>query len=136
MKGMYKFFALAGLFFLIAGPTGDMALADMGGIKTFDMVKSRHLFNAKVHTAPSGKKYYEIADLSFQQGDGESLYDMVLSFNKPATSLMRDETGQYPLGHRGYVLSSHRGSMGGGCGYFSKGDHRIELLPEIGRAHV
>lgn len=100
---------------------------EITGSLTFPLVPKRLLENITVTTQPNGKKTYAITDLSYGKIKGRTFTDIILSFNKPSSELVRDDTKNYTLKKALYTFIQGKGSLGKGCAQFYQKDHRVEV---------
>ncbi|MBN1531592.1 MAG: hypothetical protein JXA20_02920 [Spirochaetes bacterium] len=96
------------------------------GGRTFPIVPKRHLTNVSVQQMPNGKRAYTIADLSYQKQSGRSINDLVLSFNRPHSQMVRDDTRHYRIHVADYSFRKGEG-LGRGCAHFYGRNNRVEI---------
>jgi hypothetical protein len=90
-----------------------------------------NLFNVKEQTDRRGRVVYSVADITYQTNGAPHITDMALSFNSPADSLAKDDTGHYPVKYASYVFTEDSGVTGKGGAKFYRRDDRVEI--ECGR---
>ena len=126
IKNFYRICAYSlCLFCLIVCPK-----AETDSIMTFTDIPEECLDNITVHQSGPGERSYTITDLSYANRSRQAEADCVLSFNREASSLWKDDTGKYTIAKADYDFIPGSGSMGGGCAYFYKNDHEVDIETE------
>jgi len=124
-----KFFikTLILVFFILflAFPSRDIA-----NIVRFRPLSEKNFYNVKLKGAVPEKAQYSIADLTYQDKKIPGIIDSVISFNKPAKRLWKDDTGNYKIRYADYIFAKGKGGLGTGCAKFFKKSHRVEIVPE------
>lgn len=93
----------------------------------FNDFPENSLYNIKRTSLPDGTKAYSIMDLSYNADRDHILTDIVLSFDKPGQSYIRDDSGKYEIFSSNYILSQKGGGIGKGCASFFKADHGVKI---------
>ncbi len=88
------------------------------------------LYNVREDTDSSKRRFFAVADLSYRHAGIPSTTDLVLSFNRPAAELVRDDSGQYVIHRAEFEARRGAGTLGGAGAYFFKAGHRVEIRPE------
>ena len=115
-------------------PVIALALLATAAKELFDTVKfgreGLDLYGVREDTDEAGRHYYAVADLGYSGTNIPATTDLVLSFNRPASELARDDSGQYAVRNAAYEARRGAGTLGGAGAYFFKTDHRVEVRPE------
>ncbi|HSV95964.1 MAG TPA: hypothetical protein VLM75_03410 [Spirochaetota bacterium] len=100
----------------------------------FDTVKfgreGLDLYNVREDTDSNKRRFFAVADLSYRHAGIPSTTDLVLSFNRPAPEMVKDDSGQYIIRRAGFETMLGAGTLGGAGAYFFKTGHRVEIRPE------
>lgn len=100
---------------------------DTAGTMVFQKIPAPGLHNVSIGTGAGGETIYTITDLSYQKSSERLITDMVLSFNKPASALTRDDLRHYRATYSDYNFIRGKGSLGDGCALFFKREHGVTL---------
>lgn len=92
--------------------------------------KGADLYNVKLIKDVKGNDVYIIHDQSYKEKTIPQITDMVLSFNAPASALVKDDTGKYSIRNASYEFVKNRGVVGAGGALFFKSDHIVEIESE------
>ncbi len=106
-----------------------LLIAAKEGITSFVRFTSKGvvLFNSIVTTDPRGREVFTLADLTYDGNPASYTTDLILSFNSPASQLIKDDTDKYNIRSSSYDFIKGNGVLGeGGASYF-KSDQRIEI---------
>ncbi len=76
------------------------------------------LYNVREDTDSSKRRFFAVADLSYRHAGIPSTTDLVLSFNRPAAELVRDDSGQYVIHRAEFEARRGAGTLGGAGAYF------------------
>jgi hypothetical protein len=98
-----------------------------GGTMKFTDLPGEGLHNITVHTNEKGEQSYAVSDLTYDGLAQSPVADCVLTFNKQAPALWKDDTGKYTVTEADYDFVTGQGALGEGCAYFYKNDHRVLL---------
>lgn len=93
----------------------------------FNDFPENSLHNIKKTVLPDGTKGYSITDLSYSNDRDHIFTDIVLSFDKPGQSYIRDDSGKYEVSSSNYILSEKSGAIGKGCASFFMADHGVKI---------
>lgn len=88
------------------------------------------LYNVRHYEDAKGRTLYTLSDLSYDDNRFPYLTDLILSFNEPATRLIKDDSGHYTIRNSSYSLIQGKGVLGSGGAHFFKSDHRVEINTE------
>jgi len=88
------------------------------------------LYNVRHYEDKRGRTLYTLSDLSYDDNRFPYLTDLILSFNEPASRLVKDDSGHYTIRNSSYTLIQGKGVLGNGGAHFFKADHRIEINTE------
>ncbi len=99
---------------------------EMANVITFG-TKGVELYNARIRSDGAGRERYSLDDQSYSGKSIPFITDLVLSFNRPSSTLSKDDTGSYEIREASYELARDHGVMGGGGASFFKRDHRVEI---------
>jgi len=88
------------------------------------------LYGVREDTDEAMRRYFAVADVGYRGANIPATTDLVLSFDRPASELVRDDSGQYAIRYASYETRRDDGSLGGAGAYFFKADHRVEVRPE------
>ncbi len=106
----------------------------MAAKELFDTVKfgreGLDLYNVREDSDPGRRRFLAVADLSYRHAGIPYTTDLVLSFNRPASELVRDDSGQYIIRRAEFETRRGAGTLGGAGAYFFKSGHRVEIRPE------
>lgn len=89
--------------------------------------KGVNLSNAIIAEDARGREVFTVADLTYKGGSIPRITDLVLSFNSPASSIIKDDTDKYNIQNSSFRFIKGKGVLGGGGASFFKSDHRIEI---------
>jgi len=97
----------------------------------FTDIPERLLNNIKKITLPNGKTAYAVRDISYYD-DIDLTTDMLVSFDRAASSTSRDDTGRYSFYSAEYKLAEDNTAIGRGCASFFKRDHGVAVVTSPG----
>jgi len=113
--------ALAALALLVAdGRAGSIVFTSEGC----------ELLNVIEDTAANGRRFYRIADITYESSALPEITDCVLSFNRPVVAMGTDDAGHYRIKYASYEPVRGLGVHGAGGAQFFKAQHRVELQSE------
>jgi len=93
----------------------------------FNDFPEKSLHNIKSIILPDSTKAYSLMDLSYTGDKDHLLTDVVLSFDKPGYSYIRDDSGKYEISSSNYIFSQDSGGIGKGCASFFMKDHGVKI---------
>ncbi len=110
------------------------ALLATAAKELFDTVKfgpeGLDLYEVREDTDAAGRRYLAVDDLSYRYTSIPSATDLVLSFNRPAPELVKDDSGHYIVRYAEFETRRGAGTLGGAGAYFFKAGHRVEIRSE------
>ncbi len=89
--------------------------------------KGADLLNVQTLKNHHGKTVFSLADNSYSPDTAAHLTDLVLSFNRPASDIARDDTGHYKVRYASYNFEKEKGVIGKGGARFFRSTDRVEL---------
>ena len=89
--------------------------------------KGVDLSNVVVAEDARGNELYKLADLTYAGTSDPYITDLVLSFNSPASYLIKDDTDKYNISFSSYNFIQEKGEFGSGAAAFLKMNIRLLL---------
>ncbi len=117
----FKFFILLlSLLFLVSPKSGIYDTVKF----TFDNLD---LLNVKKTKDVYDRSVFRINDVSYRENRVPHITDLILSFNKSASKLLRDDSNNYPIRYASYNRSKDEGAIGSACAKFFTNENRVEI---------
>ncbi|TAL36764.1 MAG: hypothetical protein EPN93_08075 [Spirochaetes bacterium] len=121
MRTRYIRYLVPFIAFILLSPAPEFSDSVRFGPRGLD------LYNVRMTRDDRGREVYRLDDNSYREKNVPSVTDLVLSFNGPASSSVRDDTGNYTLRSSVYDSATGNGVLGGGGASFYKKEHRVEI---------
>lgn len=89
--------------------------------------KGADLLNIKISKDHRGKTIFSLTDNTYTPDTIPHISDLVLSFNRPSSELIFDDSKHYKVRFASYEIEKGNGVFGGGGARFFRADDRVEI---------